>query len=215
MVADYWPDLLPASADACDLVRHRRRRRGPVRRMPVGLKSATMIGPLSYIGGKRRIAKQLVALIPVTPHTSNRLPAALRCSFTNHAPRWRSSTTWTKRSSIFSKCVQRHPQELSRILRWQPASRRLFAWHRMQSPDVLTDIERAARFFYLQKNTWSGKRTRQNFHFAVAKPPSYTPATLAKRLRRVATRLDNVQLEASPYQSISLAVRQADHLLLL
>jgi len=29
--------------------------------------------------------------------------------------------------------------------------------------DVLTDLERAARFFYLQKNTWGGKRTTRTF----------------------------------------------------
>jgi DNA adenine methylase len=102
----------------------------------------------------------------------------------------------------FLRICQRHPQELSRILRWQPASRRLFEWHQQQPSGVLTDIERAARFFYLQKNTWGGKRTRQNFHFGVTKPPSYTPSSLAKRFAEVAERLDNVQIEALPYQAI-------------
>ena len=88
------------------------------------------------------------------------------------------------------------------MLRWQPASRRLFEWHLQQPPGVLTDVERAARFFYLQKNAWSGKRTRQNFHFAVTKRSNYTPSSLAKRFAEVAERLDHVQLEALPYHAI-------------
>jgi DNA adenine methylase len=161
-----------------------------------------MIGPLSYIGGKRRIAKQLVALIP--NHTTYVEAFAGGAQVFFHKPRSKVEVLNDLDAEIvnFLRICLRHPQELSRILRWQPASRRLFEWHQKQSPDPLTDIERAARFFYLQKNTWGGKRTRQNFHFAVTKPPSYAPSSLAERFAKVAERLDGVQLEALPYQAI-------------
>lgn len=161
-----------------------------------------MIGPLSYIGGKRRIAKQLVALIP--DHTTYVEPFAGGAQVFFHKPRSKVEVLNDLDQEIvtFLRICQRHPQELSRLLRWQPASRRLFAWHQQQSPETLTDIERAARFFYLQKNTWGGKRMRQNFHFAVTKPPSYTPSSLAKRLAEVAERLAEVQLEELPYQAV-------------
>jgi DNA adenine methylase len=162
-----------------------------------------MIGPLSYIGGKRRIAKQLVSLIP--DHTTYVEPFAGGAQVFFHKPRSKVEVLNDLDEEIvnFLRICQRHPQELSRLLRWQPASRRLFDHHlQQQSSQLLTDIERAARFFYLQKNTWGGKRTRQNFHFAVTKPPSYTPSLLPKRLADVAGRLDNVQLEALPYQAI-------------
>ena len=161
-----------------------------------------MIGPLSYIGGKRRIAKQLVALIP--DHRTYVEPFAGGAQVFFHKPRSKVEVLNDLDDEIvnFLKICQRHPHELSRLLRWQPASRRLFDWHQQQPPGLLTDVERAARFFYLQKNTWGGKRTRQNFHFAVTKPPSYTPATLQKRLLAVAERLDGVQLEASRYDTV-------------
>jgi len=161
-----------------------------------------MIGPLSYIGGKRRIAKQLVALIP--EHVTYVEPFAGGAQVFFHKPRSTVEILNDLDEEIvnFLRVCQRHPQELSRVLRWQPASRRLFAWHQQQSPALLTDIERAARFFYLQKNTWGGKRKRQNFHFAVTKRSNYTPSSLAKRITEVAERLDNVQLEALPYQAV-------------
>ena len=161
-----------------------------------------MIGPLSYIGGKRRIAKQIVSLIP--EHLTYVEPFAGGAQVFFHKPRSKVEVLNDLDDEIinFLRVCQRHPQELARILRWQPASRRLFDWHDQQPPAALTDIERAARFFYLQKNTWGGKRTRQNFHFAVTKRPSYTPTTLSKRLAEVAERLDDVQLEAAPYEAI-------------
>jgi DNA adenine methylase len=161
-----------------------------------------MIGPLSYIGGKRRIAKQLVSLIP--DHTTYVEPFAGGAQVFFHKPRAKVEVLNDLDEEIinFLRICQRHPHELSRLLRWQPASRRLFDHHLQQPPHLLTDIERAARFFYLQKNTWGGKRTRQNFHFAVTKPPSYTPSSLDKRLSDVAERLDYVQLEALPYHAV-------------
>jgi DNA adenine methylase len=161
-----------------------------------------MIGPLSYIGGKRRIAARLIQLLP--SHITYVEPFAGGAQVFFHKPRSKVEVLNDLDSEIinFLRICQRHPQELSRLLRWQPASRRLFDQHRVQPPELLTDIERAARFFYLQKNAWSGKRTRQNFHFAVTKPPSYTPSSLVKRLAEVAERLDGVQLEALPYQEI-------------
>ena len=161
-----------------------------------------MIGPLSNNGGKRRIAARLAALIP--NHTTNVEPFAGGAQVFFHKPRSKVEVLNDLDVEIvnFLRICQRHPLELSRLLRWQPASRRIFDQHLKQPPQLLTDVERAARFFYLQKNTWGGKRTRQNFHFAVTKPPSYTPSALAKRLAEVAKRLDNVQLEALPFDAI-------------
>ncbi|HLG56862.1 MAG TPA: DNA adenine methylase [Vicinamibacterales bacterium] len=160
-----------------------------------------MIGPLSYIGGKRRIAATLVSLIPV--HTTYVEPFAGGAQVFFHKPRSAVEVLNDLDGEVvnFLRICQRHPEELSRLLRWQPASRRLFDQHLAQPPDLLTDVERAARFFYLQKYAWSGKRTRQSFRYAI-KRSTYTPASLPKRLREAAERLDRVQLENRPYGDV-------------
>lgn len=171
--------------------------------MPAGgHHAADMIGPLSYIGGKRRIAKQLVSLIP--DHITYIEPFAGGAQVFFHKPRSKVEVLNDLDGEIvnFLRICQRHPQELARLLRWQPASRRIFEWHQHQPPELLTDIERAARLFYLQKLAWSGKRTRRNFRYAVTTPIKYTPAALPTRLKAVAERLDDVQLESLPYQDI-------------
>lgn len=123
-------------------------------------------------------------LLAIPDHTTYVEPFAGGAQVFFHKPRSKVEVLNDLDSEIvnFLRVCQRHPQELSRILRWQPASRRLFEWHQQQSPDVLTDIERAARFFYLQKNTWGGKRTRQNFHFAVIRLAFERHSTLVRWL---------------------------------
>jgi DNA adenine methylase len=161
-----------------------------------------MIGPLSYIGGKRRLANHLLTLIP--EHITYVEPFAGGAQLFFHKPRSRVEVLNDRDDEIvnFLRVCQRHPTELTRVLRWQPASRRLFDWYRAQVGETLTDIERAARFFYLQKNTWGGKRTRRNFHFSVTKPPSYRPPTLPERLAEVADRLEGAQIESLDYAKL-------------
>ena len=78
-----------------------------------------MIGPLSYIGGKRRIAEQLVALIP--DHTTYVEPFAGGAQVFFHKPRSKVEVLNDLDDEIvnFLRVCQRHPQELSRLLRWQ------------------------------------------------------------------------------------------------
>ena len=159
-----------------------------------------MIGPLPYIGGKRRIARQLLALVP--DHVTYVEPFAGGAQLFFHKPRSQVEILNDLDGEIvnFLRVCQRHPGELERTLRWQPASRKLFEWHATQPVALLTDIERAARFLYLQKNAWGGLRTRQTFHYAVTKRSNYSPLSL--RLVEAAERLANVQIEHLPYQSI-------------
>ena len=42
-------------------------------------------------------------------------------------------------------------------------------------PATLTDIQRAGRFFYLQKNSFGGLILKQKFHYGVTQPSNYNP----------------------------------------
>ena len=161
-----------------------------------------MIGPLPYIGGKRRIARQIIALIP--EHVTYVEPFAGGAQVFFHKPRSKTEVLNDLDDEIvnFLRVCQRHPQELTRLLRWLPAARRVFDWHDQQPIEQLTDIERALRFFYLQKNCWSGLRNRKTFHYSVTKPSNYRPWLLPHRLQAVAERLDGVQIEHSSYEQV-------------
>jgi DNA adenine methylase len=161
-----------------------------------------MIGPLAYIGGKRRIALRLVRLIP--PHLTYVEPFAGGAQVFFAKPPSRVEVLNDRDGEVinFFRVCQHHPEELLRCLRLAPASRQLFALFSQQDPGLLTDVQRAARFLYLQKNAFGGKVIDQNYHYCVAKPPNYNPDSLPDLIERTSKRLARVQLESWPYERV-------------
>lgn len=102
----------------------------------------------------------------------------------------------------FYRTLQWHHEELVRHLRFSIVSRKLFDLLTAVDPRSLTDVQRAARFFYLQKNSFGGRVVRQNYHYSIAKRPNYTPARIPEILLKTHERLSGVQIECLPYETI-------------
>ena len=69
------------------------------------------------------------------------------------------------------RVVQHHLEEFLRQFKWALTSRQIFKWLQATPPEPLTDIQRAARFFYLQKNAFGGKVAGQTFGTSATAPP--------------------------------------------
>jgi DNA adenine methylase len=161
-----------------------------------------VIGPLSYIGGKRRLAPLIVRMLP--EHTTYVEPFAGGAQVFFHKMRSTVEVLNDLDEDLFNflRVCQLHSDELVRWLRYAVASRTLFRWFECQDPRLMSDIQRAARFLYLQKNAFGGRVARRSFHYAVTKAQNYAPARLAQLLRATAERLDGVQLECLSYEQI-------------
>jgi DNA adenine methylase len=61
------------------------------------------------------------------------------------------------------RVVKHHLDEFARQFRRALARRQMFEWMKETPPETLTDIQRAARFFYLQKLAFGGKVIGQNY----------------------------------------------------
>jgi DNA adenine methylase len=161
-----------------------------------------MIGPLPYIGGKRRLAPTIASLLP--SHVTYVEPFAGGAQVFFHKPPSAVEVLNDLDDEIvnFLRVCQQHSGELVRWLQYAVASRRLHEWFSQQDTRLLTDIQRAARLLYLQKNSFGGRVDRRNFHFAVAKPQNYTPLRLPEIMAATARRLARVQLECLPYEQV-------------
>src|SRR5438270_611321 len=102
----------------------------------------------------------------------------------------------------FLRVCQLHHQELVRYLQFCTVSRKWFELFQAQDPKTLSDIQRAARFFYLQKNCYGGLVRRQNFAVSVQDGSNYNPHRIPRVLHLAHERLLGVQLECLPYQEI-------------
>lgn len=98
------------------------------------------------------------------------------------------------------RCVRYHLDEFVRHFRWSLVSRQMFEWAQMERPETLTDIQRAARFYYLQKLAFGGKVSGQNFGYvASGSGPRLNLMRIEEELSAVHIRLANVIVEHLPW----------------
>lgn len=161
-----------------------------------------MIGPIAYIGGKNRLAKRIIDLMP--PHVTYVEPFAGGAQVFFHKAKSTVEVLNDLDGELinFYRVCRWHYEELARILELMPASRDEFRRQSISDPALLTDIQRAARFLYLQKNAFGGLVRKQSFHYGVTQPSNYNPSRLRDSLGKAQQRLQRVQLECSPYEEV-------------
>lgn len=119
-----------------------------------------------WIGGKRNLAHTIIAELERTPHRLYAEPFVgqggvfLRRPF--RAPIEVINDLNREVVTLF-RVLQRHYVAFLDMLKWQLGSRAEFERLRGVDPETLTDLERAARFLYLQRIAFGGKVRGQNF----------------------------------------------------
>ncbi len=93
------------------------------------------------------------------------------------------------------RILQRHYPQFVDTLKFQITSRREFERLKACDPATLTDLERAARFIYLQKLAFGGKVTGQNFGVNRGGGARFNLTRLAPLLEDVHERLAGVVIE--------------------
>lgn len=161
-----------------------------------------MVGPISYIGGKNRLATKIIALLP--EHITYVEPFAGGAQVLFHKSPSNVEVLNDLDFDIvnFFRVCQWHYEELIRYLRYCLVSRHLHHLHVATNPAVLTDIQRAARFFYLQKNSFGGLVLRQKYHYGVTQPSNYNPGRIPEIIEAAHQRLMRVQIESLPYEQV-------------
>ncbi len=126
---------------------------------------------IPWMGGKRRLADRLIPLFP--PHECYvevfAGGAALYFMRPQAAPVEVLNDINSDLVTLY-RVVQNHLEEFVRQFKWALSSRQVFEWQKMTRPETLTDIQRAARFFYLQHHAFAGKVTGQTFGTATTGP---------------------------------------------
>lgn len=98
------------------------------------------------------------------------------------------------------RVVQHHLDELARQFRWALVSRTMFEWAQLQDPVTLTDVQRAARFYYLQRTAFGGKVTSQTFGVSPSGPPRLNLLRFEEDLSQAHLRLARVTVENLPWE---------------
>jgi DNA adenine methylase len=130
---------------------------------------ATPIIP--WQGGKRRLADRLLRLMPPHECYVEAFAGGAALFFLRPAPAKCEVLNDVNGDLVnLYRVVQHHLEEFVRQFKWALSSRQLFQWLQDTPPATLTDIQRAARFFYLQQHAFGGKVTGQTFGTSTSGP---------------------------------------------
>ena len=158
-----------------------------------------------YIGGKRNLSRRIIDRQRDIPHTIYVEPFVGMGGIFLRRP-WRSPSEVINDlsgdvSNLF-RVLQRHYEALMDMLRWQLTCRADFERLRQAEPSTLTDLERAARFLYLQRTAYGGKVVGRNFGVSRGLPGRFDTAKLGPMLADIHERLSGVVVEQLPYADL-------------
>lgn len=156
----------------------------------------------AYIGGKRKLSRVICRAIDRIPHRSycevfmgmggvflrrTRTPPA---EFIND---------YSEDVSTFFRILQRHYIAFLDMLRFQLSTRAGFERLLRVDPATQTDLERAARFLYLQRLAYGGKVTGRSFGVDPYSSSGFDVSKVGPLLESIHERLTAVTIERLPW----------------
>lgn len=154
--------------------------------------------PAAYIGGKRRLGELLARRIEAIPHRLYAEPfVGMGGVFfrRRYVPRCEVVNDVSRDVTTLFRILQRHYPQFMDTLKFQVTSRREFERLAACDPATLTDLERAARFLYLQRLAFGGKVTGRNFGVETSSGAGFNVSRLGPLLEEIHERLSGVIIE--------------------
>jgi DNA adenine methylase len=155
-----------------------------------------------YLGGKRNLSKRLVAMIDQIDHTTYCEPfVGMGGVFLRRIrpPKAEVINDINRELATFYRILQRHYVPFMEMMRFQITTRAEFERLVKTDPTTLTDLERAARFLYLQRTAFGGKVSGRNFGVSLDRGGRFDITKLGPMLDDLHTRLAGVVIECLPY----------------
>ncbi len=126
---------------------------------------------IPWLGGKRRLADKLIPLFPSHECYVEVFCGGAALYFLRPMPAPVEILNDINGELVnLYRVVQHHLEEFVRQFKWAISSRQVFKWLQQQPTEPLTDIQRAARFYYLQRHAFGGRIEGQTFGTATTSP---------------------------------------------
>ena len=154
----------------------------------------------AFFGGKRLLAKRIITRLDRLPHFCYAEPfVGLGGVFLRRSTRATVEVINDRHDEIVNllRVVREHPDALAAQFDFTVGARREFGRLFQIPPHTLTDIQRAARFAYLQTLSFGGQIPQQASNFATSphRRTRFSAARLQRRIAALSRRLDRVVIE--------------------
>lgn len=150
---------------------------------------------IPYMGGKRRLVSQLVRKIPEHQCYVELFAGGAALFFMREqASKVEVINDINGELVNLYRVVQHHLEEFVRQFKWALVSRQIFEWLKLAHVEGMTDIQRAARFYYLQHTAFGAKVSGQSFGTATTARP-VNLLRIEEQLSQAHLRLTGVTVE--------------------
>ncbi|MDR2017285.1 MAG: DNA adenine methylase [Syntrophobacterales bacterium] len=157
---------------------------------------------INYLGGKSLLSKKIIPLIPEHTCYCEVFAGAAWMLFRKEESKVEIINDINSDLVALYRVIKNHLEEFIRYLKWILVARDEFERFKKEAPESLTDIQRAVRFYYLQRNSYGGKVAGQTFNIATTRPPTLNLLRIEEDLSMAHLRLSRVYIENLPYQRI-------------
>jgi len=169
--------------------------------MPQLAQGGNMNSPLAYIGGKSRLSETIIKMMPDHQAYCEVFAGAAWVFFRKEPAKFETINDLDSDLIIFYRVLQNHLEEFLRQFKWILCSREWFEdWKRQQEAGGLTDIQKAARYYYLQRHSFAGMVKTRHFGAGPLRRPKVNLLRLEEELSEVHIRLARVVIENLPWQ---------------
>lgn len=153
-----------------------------------------------WIGGKSQLARRIVEAMPEHQCYVEVFAGAAWTLFKKPESSVEVINDFSSDVANLYRVLQYHLDEFVRQFRWALVGRE--EWNRLMrvEPNTLTDIQRAARFYYLQKLSFGGKVKGRTLGTATTHPPRLNLLRIEEELSAAHLRLSRVMVENLTYQ---------------
>ncbi|NPU85562.1 MAG: DNA adenine methylase [Syntrophaceae bacterium] len=157
---------------------------------------------LAYVGGKSLLSKQIIERILEHRCYCEVFAGAAWVLFKKEESRVEIINDINTDLVTLYRVVKHHLDEFIRYLRWLLVSREEFERFKEESPETLTDIQRAVRFYYLLRNGYAGRIVSPVFNMAATGRPRFNLLRIEEDLSAAHLRLARVYIENLPYEKL-------------
>ncbi len=156
--------------------------------------------PLAYIGGKSRLAETIIKEIPEHRSYIEVFAGAAWVFFKKPESKIEIINDLDMDLVSFYRCTKYHLEEVLKEFKWILSSRKLFEdWNtQIKNNAGLTDIQRAARYYYIQRLAYGGRVRNRSFGLSSDRRPRINLLRLEEEMSDVHLRLSTVTIENLP-----------------
>lgn len=157
---------------------------------------------LSYFGGKSLLAGKLIPKFPEHTCYCEVFAGAGWVLFSKEESKVEILNDINTDLVTLYRVIKHHLDEFIRYFRWLLVARDEFERFKAESPETLTDIQRAVRLYYVLKNGYSSRIPNPSFSINTTRRANFNLLRIEEDLSAAHLRLSRVYIENLHYEDL-------------